>query len=381
MADKRKIHNKNGIKRAMVHDYPPIEGGGLEIHVYKCSRYLLKRGVDVRIFSSREFSHNFSYKIPKDNFVNIIKPTKKNISRIIKNFDLIHIHLTFSLRYLSTRVMDYCIKYNKPFIVSFHTSPDHIRFSRIAKSKKRCEMVRQIVKKINKSHCIVITYSEYNVRQIRKIGIKKDIIHLPLGIDPPFVLSNKTEEIYDVAFVGELSLMKGIDIFLKALLYLRNNYKNDIKSLIIGDGPQRKFMMNFICTHKLNAVYKGYIRNANVYNNLKMCKILVHTSRTDVFPTTILESLYMNKPVVAINVGGIPEAVRNHGVLTSSSPKSIAKAIYSLISNNEKRRSITYNSRAVVKRFHNMRNQIDMYLNIYKGLIKNEMFRIRGTSR
>lgn len=110
--------------------------------------------------------------------------------------------------------------------------------------------------------------------------------------------------------------------------------------------------------------------------------VYVHAARVDTFPTTVLEALACGLPVVATEVGGIPEQIRpldraGHGhqaaaatgMLTPPGDSvALADAIDHLLRSDELRQTLSRNAaRDAAVRF-DLHVQVDAYLELYREL-------------
>lgn len=78
---------------------------------------------------------------------------------------------------------------------------------------------------------------------------------------------------------------------------------------IIGDGPLRNEIVKMINEYDLDdrIFLLGKIENVNDY--LFISDIMIHSSRGEGISNAILEGMYAGLPIVATNVGGVPETV------------------------------------------------------------------------
>jgi glycosyltransferase involved in cell wall biosynthesis len=86
----------------------------------------------------------------------------------------------------------------------------------------------------------------------------------------------------------------------------------------------------------------------DIYNN---SKVVLITSRFEGVPTILLESLACETPVIASNVGGIPEVIRNdeNGLLIKDfNTKSAISKILDVIHDQDKSRKFGRNGRKLV---------------------------------
>ena len=111
-----------------------------------------------------------------------------------------------------------------------------------------------------------------------------------------------------VGFVGRLAWEKGPDKFLKAAEYILQR-RPDVHFAMVGTGLMEKDLAATIRRAGLESRIHmiGLAREPHrIYPALDL---LLHTSRADAMPLTILEAMASGVPVVAIGVGGVPEIV------------------------------------------------------------------------
>ncbi|MFN4046648.1 MAG: glycosyltransferase family 4 protein, partial [Acidilobaceae archaeon] len=99
---------------------------------------------------------------------------------------------------------------------------------------------------------------------------------------------------------------------------------------IAGDGPLRKPLERRAKARGLrNIVFLGALNRDNVKRLLWASDVFVLPSRTEAFGMSALEAMAAGVPVVALNVGGLPELV-SHGVtgyLASSEEELVKMAV------------------------------------------------------
>lgn len=94
---------------------------------------------------------------------------------------------------------------------------------------------------------------------------------------------------------------------LRSLSKLKGKYS--FHYLIVGDGPMRPVIEEQITNLNLqeNVILVG--RTENVKDYLFASDLLIHSSRGEGISNAILEGMYAGLPVIAANVGGVPETV------------------------------------------------------------------------
>ena len=105
---------------------------------------------------------------------------------------------------------------------------------------------------------------------------------------------------------------------------------------------------------------------------LKRSSILVVPSRMESIPQTIKEAYYFKIPVIATNVGGIPDIVSHNktGILIpSEDPLELTKAINSLLFNDSKIKDLTQNAYEFLIKNYSWDYLLPKYVEFYKNLI------------
>ncbi len=110
--------------------------------------------------------------------------------------------------------------------------------------------------------------------------------------------------------VAVLRRGKGHDIAAAAIRSLLPRFP-DLKLLVLGDGPERAQIEAELAPAGDAVVMAGF--RDDVLAVLSEVDVLVHPSRFDAFPTALLEALATSTPVLAADVGGIPEIVTDGG--------------------------------------------------------------------
>ena len=111
-----------------------------------------------------------------------------------------------------------------------------------------------------------------------------------------------------VGFVGRLAWEKGPDKFIKAAEFILQR-RPEVHFAMVGTGSMEKDLTATVRRAGLESRIHmvGLAREPHrIYPALDL---LLHTSRADAMPLTILEAMASGVPVVAIGVGGVPEIV------------------------------------------------------------------------
>ena len=139
-----------------------------------------------------------------------------------------------------------------------------------------------------------------------------------------------------ILFIGNLVPIKGVDVLLHAIKNTLPKKKN-IVLLLIGDGDSgpslKKLAQNLNIEDSV--VFLGRKDHTEITKFINASHVVVLPSRNEGRPTVLYEALACGKPVVATNVGGIPETITDDelGLLVESeNPAALANAIVNALS-------------------------------------------------
>lgn len=227
--------------------------------------------------------------------------------------------------------------------------------------------------------CITISNSKAGKKVLiekAKISPKK-VMYIPNGIELnqikeklKFLEKTSHKEIL-IGSVGNLRKAKGYEYLIDAAAIVCNKTKN-VKFLILGKGPLEDFLKEKIKKLGLeeNIILCGFVDD--VYNYMVNFDIVVISSLWEGFPVVALEAMACGKPVIATNVGDLPEIVINGitGIIVEpEKPDQLAQAILELIVDKEKRENMGKKALEQVERFSH-ETMVRRYCEIYKTFIK-----------
>jgi len=275
----------------------PRYSGGIGGHAVRVAEKLRENGFDVKLMDAP--------KIPIKNLKNpsfaVLSTIKAILSR--EKFDVVHafnVPSAFAMRYVKAKkkVLSVHGVYSEQ-ISSIHSdatsSVVNLVESRILKWADKLTTNSRDVQKIYKE----------------KYGLDFEYLLGPIDIEKfegiEAVKSDTNEN--QVIYIGRDSPEKGIDI-LKSI-------EKQIKGKVV------------YCTN---------IEWKKAMSILKSSSVLVLPSRIESIPNVIKEAFFLKVPVVATNVGGIPEIV-THGktglLVPPNEPQSLADSINHLLENKE----------------------------------------------
>ncbi|MFC2021451.1 glycosyltransferase family 4 protein [Chloroflexota bacterium] len=150
-----------------------------------------------------------------------------------------------------------------------------------------------------------------------------------------------------ILFVGRLSPRKGTDVLLKAMPHVLREM--EVKLVLAGSGNQQDYQQlarTLGISDKLS--FLGRVPGDTLRLLYSSCDLFVLPSRLEGLGIVILEAMAAGKPIVATNVGGIPELIESgqNGILVEADEEEkLASAIIKVLSDNSLARAIGENNK------------------------------------
>jgi len=351
-----------------------LEIGGAEIlllnivknlnkDLFNCSILYLKGKADIGgefselnidVYNNSRYSFFNPYKYWK--IFNLIKQ---------KKIDIVHSHLIHSN--LIARIIGKAS--NVKVIINSEHNTSNWKFKYIP----FIILFRITLRYVNLVHCISNSVRDHILSIITIDNSKLKVIYNGICLDR--FKNNKFQKTSTINYsnshpiigcVSRLDKRKGIEYLIKAIGLLKVQYK-DIKLILVGDGPQRSFLNRLVKELSLvdQVVFVG--KTFEVEKYLSIFDFFVLPSLQEGLSIAIIEAMASGVPVIASNVGGIPEVIthKQDGILIKAKNENdIFEAVIQLnndkklksklISNAYDKISAKFDIRKIVKEFESM---------------------------
>lgn len=203
---------------------------------------------------------------------------------------------------------------------------------------------------LNKLDMIFPVSDDLNKKLIDDFNVTIPVKSLYNGVNNQFFMKHDKRESLKslrspisgriLLFVGNILSSKGVDTLLSAMqLVLRKH--PDTQLALGGEGPEilsfRKLAQELGITHSVH--FLGLIARADIPYWMSVAEMLILPSRAEGRPNVVLEAMSCGLPVIATNVGGIPELIENEqtGLLFQPGDSAVlASLIVNLLENPEK---------------------------------------------
>ncbi len=205
-----------------------------------------------------------------------------------------------------------------------------------------------------------------------KIGAisKEDVLSdLQLPKDKDFILIPR-----------RLVKKSGVIYGIMALAYLKKKYNIvDKTALVVGSGPEYMNIKQYVCEQKLEneIIIVNEVPHRKMYKYYKAAFVTLIPSINianykEATSLSALESMAAGVPVIASDIGGLSEIIKNKdsGILVAEkSPDEIADAIFEIINDHPLRKKIIQNAFNYVLNNHDYKQAVEKVFLIYKKAV------------
>lgn len=187
---------------------------------------------------------------------------------------------------------------------------------------------------------------------------------------------NKENNSISIITISSANVLKGNEIILRTAKILKEDFNVDFTWRVAGSKDVFKMAerKTNIKHEKYNIELLGMIDAKSVANELIKASIYVHPAVIDNSPNSLCEAQVLGCPVIAANVGGIPQLVENgvSGILYPyNEPHTLAFEIMSLYKDKLLMNSLSVNEIQTARHRHDPKAICDSLIEIYTDVINN----------
>jgi len=224
----------------------------------------------------------------------------------------------------------------------------------------------------------VIALSTAIAEQAAAAGVRPERIHrIPPAVDlaalepPPSwpdALPLPKDETSLVVAIAALTREKGIDLLLEAAALLRLDWPA-LRWLVLGEGDQRSALIAQRHALGLDGVVElpGHVMRPE--GALPRATLAVQPSRHEGFGSVVLDAMALGVPVVASDVGGLPDALAGGGgvLIPPNDPAALARTVAELLGDPHRRVTLATAGRLAAQEF-GVERLVQRTLDVYRSL-------------
>ena len=170
---------------------------------------------------------------------------------------------------------------------------------------------RKVLKRFDR----VIVLSSFYDQHLARNGFRRDqVVHVPSGLDVESVVTEAEArrtlagvDPFTVGTIGRLSTEKNHVMFLRAARDIAGRGAK-IRFIVAGEGPERSKLERLVEEWGLSGVVRmpGYLSAGDF---MRQVSVLIQCSFIENLPYSAMEAMAWCRPVVATNVGGLPDLI------------------------------------------------------------------------
>lgn len=286
------------------------------------------------------------------------KKASKKLKTILKseNPDIVHTHRSVCLTYFQAFGFK---KQSWKYVHTVHNI-----------AEKEAGFYEQILRKIYVKKQLIyhIGISDNVSKSISDIYKKSPAKTIYNGI----LLKKTTEGIkkeFDLICVARFSIQKNHALLLEAFKKIQSNHPS-LSLLLVGEGELMNDAKTFVENeHLKNVVFYGQTNSVELL--MRQSKVFVLSSLYEGNPISILEAMNFGLPIVAPNVGGIPDVVINkrNGILFEvNNLDSLVNSLQTVFENQSLCEEISIHNISDVQK-HSIEHCVNEYLDFFKSIV------------
>jgi glycosyltransferase involved in cell wall biosynthesis len=241
--------------------------------------------------------------------------------------------------------------------------------------ERQCRACRWMRRKhVRKSGILdaVVGVSAYVLNRLKANGYFKNV--------PSYVIHNAREipepaqrliwtgnEPLRIGYIGTLSRVKGVEWLIVQFM------KMDINAVltIAGKGESEEYekYLRTLATNDTRISFSGYVKSTEHYSNIHLS--VVPSKWPDTFPTVAFESCAYHVPVIATQMGGLPEIIKegiNGWFCDVNNPDSLGETILKIYNSPEILETCSRQARNSVSEMLDTERMIKSYEDIVENI-------------
>ena len=396
------------VKVVMLGELPPINKGGVGVHIQHLSKEIAKYTDKVIIISSsnenshiknkkieiyfRKIPYERKYKTFQSNFVKVLTANK-----LLKNIDIIHSHGIFS-------PFHFLLNNKIPLVITVHgySSMETVTSGRIKPNSLQFKFMRFIEKKtVERADAVIAVGKTIRKWIIEELGaVPEKVFYVPNGIDPqvfkPWIEKERNKlkkqislelnipkKSNTILFTKHFTPRYGFQFIIPALPQILKEHPN-IYIIATNEDDHlpkmrdlaRKYNVekNIIFTRRVSIEYL-----VGLYN---IADVFVHPSinEQETFGISLIEAMACELPVIATAIGGpkeiLEEGMKQMGkpvglLIPPKNPKAIADAVIYLLEHPDEARKMGRRARKYVLKNYTWEIVAKKTLEVYEYALQN----------
>lgn len=312
----KQFHNSKK-KNVLIFNWRDIKhvwAGGAERYIHEISKRWVKSGSNVTLFCSND------NKNPSEEVIDGVRIIRRGGHYTVYFWAFLYYLLKFRGKYDTVIDCENGIPFFTPIYVR---KPIYLIIHHVHQDIFRKELIfpASVISKILEGKLMpllykkkkIITVSPSSKHDIEKLGFRsKNITINHNGVNKINNAKHKKTIHPSFVYVGRLKGYKNLDILIEAIYELTKKYP-DAKLSIAGTGEKHKDLKKLIKNYNIEKSVKllGKVSETEKYKLFSESWAALHPSNIEGWGITVLEANSCGTPVIASNVNGLKDSVRN----------------------------------------------------------------------
>ena len=309
-----------------------------------------KRGLDGRTLWDRVVVQGFSMFKQRTQLCRIIKEEKVDV-----------IHMTTSGQLAVIRDILLLKAAKKRGVPAVY----HIHFGRIPEIAKANTREWKLIKRAMQLSDAVIAIDTTTLNAIKQYAPEVNACYVPNPFDlqkiekAGYVSDEPTRK--EIVFIGWVIKTKGVEELLESWQTVCASYP-DWKLRIIGPYAEEYYSELKKHFFTQNVIFDGEQKHDDAMKLLAGAEAFILPSYTEGFPNAVLEAMALGKPIIATDVGAIPDMLEGCGiVIPSRNVQAISEAIERLLQDEDLRSELSTKAMKKMKEEYTIEKVFEVY--------------------
>ncbi len=225
----------------------------------------------------------------------------------------------------------------------------------------------------------IVANSEAGAQRLRSERIpagRISVVRNGLDLDA-FGLRSSPPRRRRIVSVGRFRPEKAQEVLIAAVARLRPSWP-DIRLRLVGDGPREEELRGVASALGVSDLVEFLGHRDDVPRVLRDADVFVLPSRIEAAPNAVLEAMAAGLPVVATNVGGIPEVVTSglNGLLVPpDDEKRLAGALFQLFDDPSQAERLGLEARRHVQTHYSFAQMVAQFEDLYVAELARRGYR------
>lgn len=352
------------MKRILVVHSSGAKSGGEMIsqYIYKYLKDLYSFSFFIPVLKEKsKFDCDASIFYPKED--NIFQ-TIRELRNCLKNLkpDIVNAHGTRAALFVKLALLT--TKKRSKFIYTIHGF--HVAHKK-GLVNKIILFIENLTNFIFVDSLVCVGLDDYNLVR-EKSWTKKEVVLINNGVETPIQKSDeeieklREQNKFLILTICRLHYQKDVQTLIKSLSYI----DQDVKLVIIGDGPQKEELKSLAENNKDKIIFLGNREDASTL--IHYFDSFVLSTHWEGLPLVILEAMLSNVLVIGSNVHGVKELIKDNetGLLfKEKNALELAEKIKESFLDTEKRKDIVSKAFSMAKEKYSVSNMVKRYEDLY----------------